>query len=204
MRVRSPEGDLLDRFATTKARTRAGAPALPPCRTAPCASSRSYAGVVRTGWRCGQLFVGKANAELTRNSSRAPWRWCTRSWPESPRARLGHDRVHQRQGARELFASIPHSLSQRRVARSATRTHNAGIRPAGGTGAAFGLAFGLEHPLWFAPLVVANLSSKSPSGDRTRMVRWRRSAWPCATRSVCLKSRHSPSTRSRVPAPPVG
>ena len=43
--------------------------------------------------------------------------------------RLGDDGLHQRQGARELFAALPHSLPQRRAAGRATVANDAGVRP---------------------------------------------------------------------------
>ena len=47
--------------------------------------------------------------------------------------RLGDARLHQRQGARELLAPVPHHVSERRTAGCAAAAHHADLRPAHGT-----------------------------------------------------------------------
>ena len=69
--------------------------------------------------------------------------------------RLGDAGLHQRQGARELFAALPDPLSQRGADGGAAAAHDADLRPAAGENAVFGEYCGLEHPLWFAPTGVA-------------------------------------------------
>ena len=48
--------------------------------------------------------------------------------------RLGHARIHQREGARELFAALPHPLPERGAARRAGAADDADLRPPEGEG----------------------------------------------------------------------
>ena len=65
--------------------------------------------------------------------------------------RLDHAGLHQRQGARKLFAPLQHPLSERGALRRRARC--APRRSTRGSGAARGVRrlLRLEHPLWFAP-----------------------------------------------------
>ena len=63
-----------------------------------------------------------------------------------PLRRLGDAGLHQRQGARELFAPLPHPLPQRGAAGGAAAAHDADLRPAAGARTrCSATTFGLEH-----------------------------------------------------------
>jgi dimethylglycine dehydrogenase len=65
--------------------------------------------------------------------------------------RLDHARLHQCQGARELFAPLQHSLSERRAAAARPLRTTPIYEKLKAEHAVFGDYCGLEHALWFAP-----------------------------------------------------
>ena len=121
-----------------------------------------------------------------------------------PLRRLGHACLHQRQGSRELLASVPHHVSQRGAAGGPPVAHHADLRPADGAQRGVGCRVRSR-----ASAVVpgarrgADRERHVPPFQRVRSW-WRRNRGPCASASVCRRRRTSPSTRSVARAPPTG
>ncbi len=105
-----------------------------------------------------------------------------------PLRRLGDARLHQRQGARELLAPLPHHVPERRAAGGASAAHHADLRPPHRAQRGVGCRLRAR-----APAVVpgarrgADRERHVPSLQRVRTGR-RGSRGPCASGSACREA----------------
>ena len=115
---------------------------------------------------------------------------------------MGDARLHQRQGARELFAPLPHPLPERGAAGRAADADDGALRQDDRAGRGDGrFSWGLETPLWFAPKGVEPKDIVSFHRSNDFRACEGASAWRCARASASPRSPTSPNTRSPARAP---
>ena len=114
--------------------------------------------------------------------------------------RLGHHGLHQRQGARELFAPLPHPLPQRGTAGRPAAAHHADLRPAARapTPCSANIA-GSSTRSGSRPRRTQAVEDASPSAAPMRTSTSPPNAGRCARASACSRSRTTASSRCRGP-----
>ena len=114
--------------------------------------------------------------------------------------RLGDDGLHQRQGARELFAPLPHPLSQRGAARRAAAAHHADLRPAEGRERRVRRILGPRTGAVVRAQGQPSRSRTSRSAARTPMPMSAKECAPSAPPSGCSKYRITGNSKYAAPA----